>query len=82
MAAKKKTNVPAGESPEERFVRVATLKTNSILKSLRTLSKLRGSKAKSTQAQREAIQDAISTALDDVIEQMAGKVVETTGFKL
>jgi hypothetical protein len=75
---KKKSNVPANETPEARFVRVATTKTNAILRNLKTLAKLK----KSTAAQRTAIASAISDAVDEAMLSMAGQKTESGGFKL
>jgi hypothetical protein len=80
--SKKASNVPANESAEQRFVRVATVKTNSILKGLKSLSRLTGTKAVSTAAQRTAIQTAIQTALDDAMKSLSGQKVSVGGFKL
>lgn len=82
MAIKKKSNVPANETPEARFIRIATTKTNAVIRNLRTLSRLNGAKAKSTPEQRAAIQKAITESLTDAISSMAGNKVAAGGFKL
>lgn len=80
--AKKKSNVPTNEAPEARFVRVATVKTNSVIKNLRSLGRLTGKNAISTAAQRTAIKDAIMAAFEETMKALAGQKTETTGFKL
>lgn len=79
---KKKSVVPSNETPEARFIRVATLKTNSVLKALKSLSRLTGKKAVSTVAQREAIGKAIFEAYGETMKSLAGQKPETAGFKL
>lgn len=79
--AKKKSNIPTNETGEARFIRVALLKTNSVLKSLKSLSNLRGKRAVSTSAQRLAIQTAIDAAFKDCMSALNGATKETSGFK-
>lgn len=75
---KKKSHIPPNETPEARFVRVATTKVNAILRNLKTLSRLKGS----TPTQRKAIDDALMAGLRDTVASLAGNKVETGGFKL
>jgi len=82
MAIKRKSNIPANETPEARFVRVATVKVNSIIRGMKTLSRLNGTKAKSTEAQRAAIEKAITEALTDTMSALKGNKVAAGGFKL
>lgn len=80
--AKKRSNVPSNETPEARFIRIATTKTNAVIRNLRTLSRLNGVKAKSTEAQRIAISKAITESLAEAVSSMAGNKVAAGGFKL
>jgi hypothetical protein len=82
MANRKKSNIPTNETPEQRFVRVATTKVNAIIRGMKTLSRLTGMRAKSTDAQRAAIEKALTDALADTMSALKGNKVQTGGFKL
>ncbi len=78
----RKKSVPANETAEQRFVRLAEKGTITILKKLKSMSNLRGTRAVSTAAQRDAINSAVTKALAETLRAMAGQKIETTGFKL
>lgn len=78
---KKKSNIPANETPEQRFIRIALLKVNSIIAGYRALSRLTGTKAKSSAEQRNAINTALKDAHADAMLSLEGKKASTGGFK-
>ena len=83
MAGKKKaSNVPDNETPQARFVRMANVKVNALLRGLKGLSRLKDKKAVSTSAQREAIQSVLEVAVADCIESLNGAKSDSSGFKL
>jgi hypothetical protein len=76
MATKSKTRPT--ETPEARFVRVATLKVNGIIRNMKTISRLKASNP----VQRKAIDDAITNALRDTMASLNGQKPDAAGFKL
>lgn len=78
-----KKNIPANETPEARFVRVAQDRVSRLLTQLKQLGGLGNpSQYKSKAEHRAQIKDALQGALDRAVEAM-GKGGETTPeFKL
>lgn len=81
-SVRKPSSIPANETPEARFARVATIKVNSLIRNFRSLARLTGKKAKSSDVQRKAIKDALQAAFNDSMESLEGKKTTASGFKL
>lgn len=80
---RKKANVPANETPEQRFVRVATERVNRLLTSLKQLGGLgTPSTYKSSAEQRKQIQEALTTATTRAMEAMSKGGETAQEFKL
>lgn len=79
---RKKTNIPANETPEARFVRVANERVNRILTGLKNLGTLGGSSYASKAEQRTQIKTALETALGKCMESMSKDGTTPAEFKL
>lgn len=68
---RKKANVPANETPEARFIRVANDRVSRLLTSIKQLARLGNpSEYKSKAEHRAQIQEALETALKRSMESM------------
>lgn len=77
---RKAANIPANETPAQRFVRLANQKVNTTLKSLKALGALHGSTVVSSADQRKAIKNALTEGLETAMQALDGKVIQE--FKL
>ena len=74
-------NIPANESPNARFARLATHRVNTILRSFKQLGQLGGKAYTSTPDQRKKIESALTEGLTRALSAMAkGETVQD--FKL
>ena len=77
---RKKANIPANETPAQRFVRLANQKVNTMLKGLKSLGTLHGSNYASTADQRKVIKTALTEGVDTALQALEGKTIQE--FKL
>jgi hypothetical protein len=78
-----KQNIPANESNNQRFIRVATFRVNTILTNLKQMGSLGNtSQYASSKEQHEQIRKSITDALDRAIQGMQkGEAVSDFKFK-
>ncbi len=80
---RKRTNIPANETPEQRFVRVANERVNRLLTGLKQLGTLGNpSQYKSKTEQRSQIGDALKASLERAMDSMNKGGEVTPEFKL
>ena len=77
---RKKANIPANETPAQRFVRLANQKVNTILKGMKGLGTLHGTNYVSSADQRKVIKVALTEGVDTAMQAMEGKTISE--FKL
>jgi hypothetical protein len=65
-----KQNIPANENEAQRFARMANIRVNAVLTSLRLIGQLRGSNYKSVPEQRKRIQDALIDGVMKAVKAM------------
>lgn len=86
MAEKRKkravATIPADETPEQRFVRLAEPRVSKAIKSIAAIGKLTGSRYSYTSVQATRIIDALKHVTGIVEKQFAGKNETQTVFKL
>lgn len=75
-------NVPANETPEQRFKRMAVMRVNKALRAISLLGNLSGSRYKSTSGQIEKIQTAFRETLTNTFARLQGQKVAKDGFDL
>lgn len=80
--AKGKSNVPANETPEARFKRMATMRVNKALKAVSLLSNLAGSRYRSSPEQIAKIETAFRETLTSVFAQLRGQKSAEKNFTL
>jgi hypothetical protein len=79
---RKAANIPANETPSQRFVRLANTRVNATLTNLKTLGNLSGSNYASTPDQRKKIETVLTDAVKKAIDAMAAKDGTGMEFKL
>jgi len=79
---RKKSNIPANETPESRFIRVANERVNRLLTGLKQLGTLGGTTYASKTEQRKQIGDALEGAVKRAMESMSKDGVAPQEFKL
>lgn len=79
---RKKETIPANETPAQKFVRLATQRTQRIIDTYKQLGSLAGSAYQSTPEQVKKISEALKAEHDRAIDSLNKKKVETGGFKL
>lgn len=75
----RKSTVPANETKAQRFVRVATARTNKAIKAIDGLRAIRGSGYESNEEQRNKIARAIADASTDLTEFLTATGTEKQG---
>jgi hypothetical protein len=77
-----KTDVPADETPAQKFARIASNRTNNALNAIRLLEAVGGAGYESTKEQREKIIAALETAVAGVKGIFNGETKPGNEFKL
>lgn len=80
--SKGNSNIPANETPEARFKRMATMRVNKALKAVSLLSNLAGSRYKSSPEQIAKIEGAFRDTLTAVFGQLRGQKAAKQTFTL
>lgn len=65
-----------------RFVRIANKRVPKTIKAIMGIANLSGAGYISTPAQQKAISDALTKAVADTVQKLAGTVKEVSGFTL
>ena len=87
MAQKKErkvrvSKVPEGETKEQKFIRLANYRVNKVRKALDQLGLLGGASYGSTDAQREAIAEAITECVEMNLNRLNKTKLSKVEFKL
>lgn len=86
MAEKRKKRaaavIPANETAEQRFVRLAEPRVGKALKAVNAIGKLTGSRYAYTSVQSVKIVDALKHAVNNLEKQFSGKTEAQRAFKL
>jgi hypothetical protein len=79
---RKKTNIPANETPAQRFVRLANMRVNRLLSDFKSLAQLRGKLYVSTPEQRKKIGEVLTETHTRSMKLLESAEVDNSGFKL
>lgn len=80
--AKNKSSVPANETAEARFKRMATMRVNKALKAVALLGNLSGSRYKASPDQLSKIETAFREVLTETFGRMRGQKAGKETFSL
>lgn len=76
------STVNPNETKTDKFIRLANVRVNKILKALKQINALGGPGYESTELQRKSVETALTSAFNVAIDGLNKKTVQSTSFKL